>query len=58
MRAYNIATLENHFAVVVWDRRGAGKSFAALEPVSEMNIEQFISDAHGLSVLLCLRFNR
>jgi pimeloyl-ACP methyl ester carboxylesterase len=58
VRAYNIAALEKHFTVVVWDQRGAGKSFAALEPVSEMNVEQFISDAHELSVLLCQRFNQ
>ncbi len=58
VRAYNIGALEKHFTVVVWDQRGAGKSFAAIEPVSGMTVEQFISDAHDLSVLLCQRFNK
>ncbi len=58
VRAYNVPTLEKHFTVVVWDQRGAGKSFAALEPVAGMNIEQFISDTHELSLLLCRRFGQ
>jgi pimeloyl-ACP methyl ester carboxylesterase len=58
VRAYNIPALERHLTVVVWDQRGAGKSFAALEPVSGMNVEQLISDAHELTVLLCQRFDQ
>jgi pimeloyl-ACP methyl ester carboxylesterase len=56
VRAYNMAALEPHFTVVVWDQRGAGKSFAALQPVSGMTVEQLISDTRELSVLLCRRF--
>jgi len=44
---YNRA-LENHFTVVVWEQRGAGKSyypFMANEPV---NIQMMIDDIHGL----------
>jgi pimeloyl-ACP methyl ester carboxylesterase len=58
LRAYNVAALEKHFTVVAWDQRGAGKSFAALEPASGMNVEQFISDARELSALLCRRFQQ
>jgi pimeloyl-ACP methyl ester carboxylesterase len=58
VRAYNIPALERHLTVVVWDQRGAGKSFAAHEPVSGMNVEQLISDAHELTVLLCQRFDQ
>ena len=58
VRAHNIPALEEHFTVVVWDQRGAGKSFAARRPVSGMNVEQFISDAHELSVRLCQRFKQ
>jgi pimeloyl-ACP methyl ester carboxylesterase len=56
VRAYNLSALERHFTVVVWDQRGAGKSFAALRPVSGMTIEQLISDTRELTVLLCHRF--
>ena len=50
--------LEKHFVVVSWDQRGAGKSFAARDPKSSMNINQFISDAHELTEKLCHRFNQ
>jgi pimeloyl-ACP methyl ester carboxylesterase len=50
--------LEKHFVVVSWDQRGAGKSFAAINPNSSMNINQFISDAHELTGILCHRFNQ
>ena len=56
LRAFNIPALEHHFTVVVWDQRGAGKSFAALEPASGMTVEQLISDAHELTLWLRQRF--
>ena len=58
LRVHNIPALEKHFTVVVWDQRGAGKSFAALEPAWGMNVEQFISDTRELSALLCRRFDQ
>jgi pimeloyl-ACP methyl ester carboxylesterase len=58
VRAYNMAALEKRFTVVVWDQRGAARSFAALDPVSGMNVEQFIADAHELSLMLCRRFKQ
>lgn len=58
VRAHNIPVLEKHFTVVVWDQRGAGMSYAAREPESGMSVEQFIADAHELTLLLCRRFQQ
>ncbi|MGB7210561.1 MAG: alpha/beta hydrolase [Pyrinomonadaceae bacterium] len=52
------AELEKHFVVVLWDQRGAGKSFAAHQPDSDMNINQFVSDACQLTEKLCHRFKQ
>lgn len=52
------AELEKHFVVVLWDQRGAGKSFAANRPNSNMNIQQFVSDTCQLTEKMCLRFNQ
>jgi pimeloyl-ACP methyl ester carboxylesterase len=58
VRKYNLEVLEKHFTAVVWDQRGAGKSYAAINPKSGMNVEQFVSDTHELTMLLCQRFNQ
>ncbi len=50
--------LERHFVVVVWDQRGAGKSFAAVDPESAMNIRQFVADTHELADSLRRRFHQ
>ncbi len=50
--------LEQHFVVVTWDQRGAGKSFPAIHPKSSMNIKQFQSDAYQLTGMLCQRFKQ
>jgi pimeloyl-ACP methyl ester carboxylesterase len=52
------AELEKRFVVVLWDQRGAGKSFAANHPHSDMNINQFISDTCELTEMLCDRFKQ
>jgi len=52
------APLEDHFIVVQWEQRGAGKSFSWRIPKESMTIEQFISDLHELILLLCKRFNK
>jgi len=36
--------LEDHFVVVHWDRRGAGKSYNKDIPLETMNVEQMIAD--------------
>ncbi len=58
VRTHNMPVLEKHFTVVVWDQRGAGMSYAAREPESGMSVEQFIADAHELTLLLCKRFEQ
>ncbi|MFX1443685.1 MAG: alpha/beta fold hydrolase [Promethearchaeota archaeon] len=50
--------LEEHFIVVNWDQRGAGKSYSRRIPKESMNIEQFILDTHELIQLLLNRFNK
>ncbi|MEP7248881.1 MAG: alpha/beta hydrolase [Spartobacteria bacterium] len=50
------AELEEHFVVVQWDQRGAGKSYSRSIPDGSMKVEQFVSDAHDLMQLLLRRF--
>jgi pimeloyl-ACP methyl ester carboxylesterase len=50
--------LEQHFIVVTWDQRGAGKSYQAINPHSSMTIDRFILDTGELTQLLCHRFNQ
>lgn len=38
-------TLEESFVVVTWDQRGAGKSYAALDPVDTLTPDQMVTDA-------------
>jgi len=42
------AALEEHFVVVYWDQRGAGKSFDARIPRESMTFEQFLADLDAL----------
>jgi pimeloyl-ACP methyl ester carboxylesterase len=50
--------LEQHFIVVTWDQRGAGKSYKAINPHSSMTIDRFVLDTGELTQLLCHRFDR
>jgi pimeloyl-ACP methyl ester carboxylesterase len=54
----HMGALEEHFVVVYWDQRGAGKSFNAARDVSQMNIERFVADALQLTEHLCRRFEQ
>ena len=50
------AKLQEHFVMVYWDQRGAGKSYHADIPVESMNIEQFLTDTYELIEILRKRF--
>ena len=50
--------LENHFVVVNWDQRGAGKSYRAIDPTSRMTVNQFVGDANQLTDYLRQRFHQ
>jgi proline iminopeptidase len=50
--------LENDFVVVEWDQRGSGKSGAAIQPTTAMNIGQFVADTIELTEHLTQRFGR
>jgi len=54
---YNQA-LEDHFVVVNWDQRGAGRSYSPEIPPESMAVSQFISDAHELTQYLKKRFRK
>lgn len=50
--------LEKHAIMVVWDQRGAGKSYSKKIPPESMKISQYLSDAHELVSYLKKRFNK
>ena len=52
----NTRDLERCFTVVNWDQRGAGKSYAAIQDASAMNIGQFVDDTRELTVHLLKQF--
>jgi pimeloyl-ACP methyl ester carboxylesterase len=54
----NTRRLEEHFTVVNWDQRGAGKSFAAIRDAERMNIDQFVEDTKELTSRLLERFDK
>jgi pimeloyl-ACP methyl ester carboxylesterase len=50
--------LERDFVVVQWDRRGAGKSYAAAVSAPNLSVSQEIQDTVGLIDQLRARFNQ
>ena len=54
---YNRA-LDDHFIVVNWDQRGAGRSFHDSIPPETMTVEQLIADTHELTGYLMQRFSK
>jgi pimeloyl-ACP methyl ester carboxylesterase len=54
----NTQELEKFFTVVNWDQRGAGKSYAAINDVDKMNIDQFVQDTRELTSYLLTKFNQ
>ena len=49
--------LEQDFTVVAWDQRGAGKSYAALDPIETFTLDQMVSDTVEVTNYLRDRFD-
>lgn len=50
--------LQNHYTVVVWEQRGAGKSYYKFDVDHDLTIDTFVSDAYVLSKYLLKKFNK
>ena len=49
--------LEQHFVVVIWEQRGCGKSYPALNPKSGLTVDQYVADIIELTDMLRARFD-
>lgn len=49
--------LEQEFVVVTWEQRGAGKSYAALDPLETLTLDQMVADTIELTNYLRNRFD-
>ena len=45
------------FVVAVWDQRGSGRSYGALDPTSSLTLQQAVADTVELSEYLRIRFS-
>src|ERR1051326_7853367 len=52
----SLRELEQDFTVVIWDQRGTGKSYPAIEPTATHTLDQAVSDTIELSNFLRQRF--
>lgn len=50
--------MERDFVMVQWDRRGAGRSYGAREPVDSLTVPRTIADLYELTSWLRARFHR
>ncbi len=50
--------LEDNFVVVVWEQRGCGKSYPAINPKSALTVDQYVSDVIELTGILRERFGQ
>lgn len=57
VRAYN-AELEDHYTVVYWDQRGAGRSYSPKIPTASMTLEHILADLDELVDALLARFGK
>ena len=58
VKLFQLPELEEHFIVVQWDQRGAGKSYSNHLTETDMHLENFVQDAKELTDLLCARFHQ
>jgi len=49
--------LTRDFVVVVWDQRGTGTSYGALDPAASLTLDQAVADTIELSTYLATRFD-
>lgn len=49
--------ITHDFVVVSWDQRGAGTSYAALDPTDTLTLERAVDDAIEVSEYLCKEFD-
>jgi proline iminopeptidase len=56
MRRFN-QPLEERFVVAVWEQRGCGKSYDAINPKSALTVDQYVADVIELSDMLRARFH-
>ncbi len=52
------ALLEDHYTMVHWDQRGAGKSYSLFLDTKTMTVDQFIEDTHELTLYLKKKLNK
>jgi proline iminopeptidase len=57
VRTFN-QPLEEHFTVVVWEQRGVGKSYPALDPTGTFTLDRVVTDGIDLSRWLAARFGQ
>ena len=50
--------LENHFTVVVWEQRGAGKSYYKFDEKEELTIDTYVEDTYQLVQILLERYDQ
>ena len=53
----HLPELEQHFTVVTWDQRGAGTSYAELDPADTVTLDGYVSDTIALTNYLRDRFD-
>jgi proline iminopeptidase len=54
----HLPELEEHFTVVTWDQRGAGRSFVALDPSSTLTLDSYVDDTLAVTDYLRDRFGQ
>ncbi len=54
----HLPDLEEHFTVVTWDQRGAGTSYAELDPTETITLDGYVSDTIDLTNYLRDRFDK
>jgi pimeloyl-ACP methyl ester carboxylesterase len=57
VRTFN-APLEEHFTVAVWEQRGVGKSYPAVDPAADLTLDRMVADGIELSAWLARRFGQ